>query len=243
MISIRFPLRAAWGLALAMMLPVSASHAAESENTLPTLSPRQINEGWKILFDGKTTHGWRGFKKEGFPTQGWKVHDHCLVHAAKGGGGDLVTEETYEQFDLRWDWKVAPGANSGVKYFILEERGAAIGHEYQMIDDEQHSDAKTGPLHQTAAFYDVLPPTVKATRPAGQWNESRILVKGSTVQHWLNGKLVLTYTLGSPEVKEGIAKSKFKAVQGFGDRVPGRILLQDHGDEVWFRNIKIHPLR
>ena len=198
--------------------------------------------GWESLFDGKTTQGWRNFGKPSFPQQGWRVEDKCLVHASKGGGGDIISERSFQEFDLRWEWKVAEGANSGLKYFILEERGKAIGHEYQMIDDARHSDALTGPLHQTAAFYDVLPPTAIATKPAGSWNSSRILVRGNDVEHWLNGKRVLHYTLGSPEVLAGVQRSKFKAVERFGTSVSGHILLQDHGDEVWFRNIKIRNL-
>jgi len=194
---------------------------------------------WTRLFDGKSTAGWRGFNKPSFPTQGWSVKEGCLVHASKGKGGDIITEKRYKEFELEWEWKVAPGANSGLKYFILEERKAAIGHEYQMIDDELHSDAKTGPLHQTASFYDVLPPVHSAGRKAGKWNRSRILAHNGTIEHWLNGKLALRYVVGSPEVKGGIARSKFKNVAGFGEQVPGHILLQDHGDEVWFRKIRI----
>ena len=195
--------------------------------------------GWKSLFDGRTTQGWRSYGKPTFPSQGWSVKDRCLVHSAKGGGGDIISDGSFQEFDLRWEWKVAEGANSGLKYFILEERGKAIGHEYQMIDDARHSDALTGPLHQTASFYDVLPPEAQATKPAGSWNESRIVVRGNDVEHWLNRKRVLHYTLGSPEVLQGVQRSKFKSVDGFGKSTMGHLLLQDHGDEVWFRNIKI----
>ena len=191
------------------------------------------------MFDGKSTTGWRGFGKITFPSQGWKIIHGCLVHEAKGGGGDIVTEGTYQEFDLEWEWKVAPGANSGLKYFIVEERHAPIGHEYQMIDDERHSDAKTGPLHQTASFYDVLPPNHPETRKAGKWNRSTIKIRGNIVQHWLNGRLALQYELGSSEVMVAVARSKFKNVDGFGKALAGHILLQDHGDEVWFRNIRI----
>ena len=224
--------------ALALGLALGTQAAAPTPNTL---TPEEKAEGWRLLFDGKSTEGWRSFRGNAFPTLGWAIEDGCIRHLPKGQGGDIITTESYQEFELRWQWKVAQGANSGVKYFILEERGQAIGHEYQMIDDERHSDAKTGPLHQTGAFYDVLPPTQRAMRPAGEWNESRIVVGATTIEHWLNGKRVLKYKLGSPEVVAGIARSKFKNVEGFGKSVPGHILLQDHGDEVWFRDIRILP--
>ncbi|MBI1842194.1 MAG: DUF1080 domain-containing protein [Verrucomicrobia bacterium] len=211
--------------------------------TLVLPSQPAVAAGWQSLFDGYTTRGWRTYGKPTFPTQGWTVQDKCLVHSAKGGGGDIISDASFQEFDLRWEWKVAEGANSGLKYFILEERGKAVGHEYQMIDDARHSDALTGPLHQTASFYDVLPPSAKATKPAGAWNSSRIVVRGNDVEHWLNGKRVLHYTLGSPEVMEGVQRSKFKNIEGFGKSASGHILLQDHGDEVWFRNLKIRDLR
>ena len=211
---------------------------------LVALQPR-VGEAasWHPLFDGKTTQGWRNYGKPSFPQQGWRVEKGCLIHAAKGGGGDIISEGRYQEFELRWEWKVAEGANSGLKYFIREERRATIGHEYQMIDDARHSDAKTGPLHQTASFYDVLPPSNPAVKPAGKWNQSRILVKGNHVEHWLNGKRALSYELGSPEVLAAVQRSKFKKVEGFGTSVSGHILLQDHGDEVWFRKIEVRDLK
>lgn len=219
---------------LVASLPIRAATAEPA----PQVKPGR----WQSLFDGKSTAGWRGFKKDAFPDQGWRVEAGCLVHASKGGGGDIISEGTFQEFDLRWEWKVAPGANSGVKYFILEERGAPIGHEYQLIDDERHADAKVGPHRQTAAFYDVLAAQRRPTKPAGEWNRSRILVRGNVVEHYLNGSLALRYVMGSAEVVEAIARSKFKKVEGFGKPVAGHILLQDHSDEVWFRNIRLKDL-
>jgi hypothetical protein len=196
-------------------------------------------EGWKLLFDGKSLAGWRSFKKETAPNKGWVAEKGMLRHLPKGGGGDIITDEAFDDFDLRWEWQVVSGANSGLKYFITETRSSAIGHEYQLIDDTKHPDALRGPKWQTSSFYDVLPPVGKTLKPVGEWNQSRIVVKGNHVEHWLNDQKVLEYELGSPEVKAAVARSKFKNVQGFGEKVHGHILLQDHGDEIAFRNIRI----
>ncbi len=220
-------------------------------------APRPANEltaaekaqGWKLLFDGKTTDGWRGFNKPDFPKSGWSVEDGWLENAAsthqdKFGGGDIVTTDTFDNFDLRFEWKISQGGNSGVKYLVDETRkGGAIAHEYQIIDDERHADAKIGPHRQTASLYDVIPaPAGKPIKPAGEINEGRILVDGNHVEHWLNGKKLIEYELDSPALKAGMAKSKFKDVKGWESKLRGPILLQDHGDEVAFRNIKIREL-
>jgi len=198
-------------------------------------------KGFVALFDGTTTDQWMNARSGKFPAKGWVIEDGCLKHAAKGGGGDIITRGTYEQFDFRFEWKVAKGANSGVKYFIIRERGS-LGHEYQVLDDANHPDGVRG-NHQTASFYDVLAPAKdKPLKPVGEFNTSRILVKGQTVKHFLNGKVVLTYELGSDEVKAAVAKSKFRKLEKFGVRLAGHILLQDHGDAVWYRNIRIRDL-
>lgn len=210
------------------------------------LTPEEKKAGWRLLFDGQTTKGWRGFNKKEFPPQGWAVEDgllHCL--GRKGGGahgGDIVSVDTFSDFDFQFEWRIAPGANSGVKYFISEARKAPIGHEYQLIDDDKNPDAKNGAKRMTAALYDLLPAKDKALRPVGEFNQSRILVRGNHCEHWLNGKKVLQYELGSPELKAAIAASKFKNVPDFGTKVKGPILLQEHGDEIWFRNLKIREL-
>ena len=203
------------------------------------LSTEEKAQGWKLLFDGKSGKGWRNLKKDSFPERGWVVENGILKLQPKSRGGDLISEDAYSQFDLRWEWRIPPGANNGLKYFIIEDRGA-IGHEYQMIDDEA---TKSAPKHRTASFYDVLPPAEETPlNPPGQWNQSRVLVQGKTVQHWLNGKKVLEYELGSPETLEAVQKSKFKSVTGFGKPTRGHIVLTDHSDQVEYKNIKIRPL-
>lgn len=199
--------------------------------------------GWKLLFDGKTTQGWHSYKKQTFPENGWKVEDgwlHCLGER----GGDILSDTEFDEFELTWEWKLEPKGNSGVKYFVLETRNSAIGHEYQMLDDDLNPDGKLGSgKHITASFYDVLKPTVKPpTKPMGEINQSRILVKGNHVEHWLNGVKVLEYECGSAPEMEAVAQSKFKNVLGFGERVKGHILLQDHESQVWFRSLKIRDL-
>jgi hypothetical protein len=221
-------------------LPVAAAAAPPNQ-----LTPEEAKAGWRLLFDGKTTKGWRGFKKTDFPGDRWVVKDGTLAHIPTGagdshGGGDIVTVDRFSEFDLRFEWRIAKNGNSGLKYFVTEEREGPIAHEYQVLDDAGHPDAKVGTHRQAAAFYDVLPPAAgKPLRPVGEWNASRVLVRGSHVEHWLNGTKVLEYELGSPALKAAIAKSKFKDVAGFGTRIEGHILLQDHGDEVAFRSLKI----
>ena len=208
---------------------------------------------WTPLFDGTSLDGWRGYRKTDASATRWRIEDGALtVPAAEGkdtrGALDIITTATYDAFELEWKWKIAPGANSGLKYFVLEDRDAAIGHEYQMIDDERHPDGKVGAHRRTAGFYDVLAPEAAKPRPAGEFNESRIVVghrrntaetRGVWVEHWLNGTRVLRYELGSSEIQAAIEKSKFKGIERFGKPQKGHILLQDHGDQVWVRDMRI----
>jgi hypothetical protein len=206
--------------------------------------------GWKLLFDGATFTGWRGFRQPGLPAHAWEIRDgmlHTVPRVGRekpSGPGDLVTEAKFTDFELTWEWRLANGANSGIKYFVTEARPAAPGHEYQMVDDWGYPGAPLGPAQFTGAFYDVLPAAARAAlRPVGTWNISRVVVRGRHVEHWLNGRNVLTYELGSPAVTAGLAASKFKDVPGFGDKIAGHIMLTYHNDECWFRNIKILELK
>ncbi|MEQ2008769.1 MAG: DUF1080 domain-containing protein [Limisphaerales bacterium] len=223
---------------LALVACASLTSAAE----LNTLSDAEQKAGWKLLFDGKSLAGWRTYKEGGKIGAGWIVEHGILKKQAKIGGGDMMTEQPIPataDWELSWEWRIAKNGNNGLKYFITEARKGTLGHEYQMLDDDGHPDGKVGAHRQTASFYDVLPPTKdKPTKPVGEWNQSRIVVKGKAVEHWLNGKPVLEYELGSDAVKEAVAKSKFKNIGDFGTKVTGHILLTDHGDECWFRNVK-----
>ena len=218
----------------------TAGPAAESaDDPLHPLTAAESATGWKLLFDGRTTRGWRGFNKPEFPAQGWVVENGSLKHVANGGGGDIISLERFRDFELEWDWRIPAGANNGLKYFITEERRSAIGHEYQLIDDSLVKEGKAS----TASFYDVLPPRAdKPRKPSGEWNHSRVLARGNHVEHWLNQVKVLEYEMGSDEVKAAIARSKFKNVPGFGLPLKGHILLTDHHDEASFRNLKIREL-
>jgi hypothetical protein len=234
-------------VAITLLAASAALAAAPQTDSAPNaLTAAEKSAGWTLLFDGRSLDGWRGYKKADAAGLRWKIDDGALsLPAATAPGtqaGDIISKDTFEQFELVFDWRIAPGGNSGVKYFILEDRDSAIGHEYQVIDDERHADAKVGPHRQTAAFYDVLPAADRPLKPAGEWNTTRIAVRGQTVEHWLNGKKVLQYELGSPALKAAIEKSKFKGIERFGTRQNGHILLQDHGNQVWFRTIKIHRL-
>jgi 3-keto-disaccharide hydrolase len=212
-----------------------------------TLTAADKAAGWRLLFDGKTTKGWRGFKSDAFPAGSrWAVQDGALVRTAGKRTGDIVTVDQFDNFDLKWEWKIASGGNSGLKYLVEEAMSKSaddgVGFEYQMLDDEKHPDAKKGKGGNRTAgsLYDLVPAAKdKVLHPPGEWNESRVVVDGNHVEHWLNGGKVLSYERGSPEIKKIIADSKFKDIPGFGDVVKGHLLLQDHGNETAVRNLKI----
>jgi hypothetical protein len=227
-------------IALLVLVTIIATGRAADLNQL---APEEKAAGWKPLFDGTSVKGWRGYKKQIFPATGWKVEDGILKKIGGEKGGDIITELTFDNFDLRWEWRITAGGNNGLKYLVTEERAGAPGHEYQMIDDEGHPDGKLGAKRQTASFYDVLPPAAdKQVKKPGEWNLSRVLIEGNRVEHWLNGAKVLEYELGGDAVKAAVTQSKFKNAAGFGTKIKGHIMLTDHQDECWFRNMKIREL-
>jgi Domain of Unknown Function (DUF1080) len=237
-------MRVTVAVALAASISLAGTTAAQAPNQL---SPAEQKAGWTLLFNGTSLDGWRAYKRPDASGTRWAVKDGllCLDPGDKTdtrGARDIVTTKPYSQFELSWDWRVSAGGNSGLKYFVLEDQESAIGHEYQLIDDAKHPDAKIGPHRQTAALYDVLPAADRPIKPVGEWNTSRVVVRGTDVEHWLNGTKVLTYTLDSPALREAIAKSKFKDVARFGKPQNGLILLQDHGDAVCYRNVKVRPV-
>jgi hypothetical protein len=230
---------------LALALPMTIG--AERPQASPQKPATEAASGSISLFDGKSLTGWRGYKKTDAVGSRWSVQDGMLTLPADDGkdtrgARDIITTETFDRFDLTWEWKISQGGNSGLKYFVLEDLPSAIGHEYQLIDDERHPDAKVGLKRQTAALYDVLVPANRKIKPAGEWNTSRVVVRGTAVEHYLNDGRVLSYELDSPALKSAIQESKFKDVARFGKPVKGHILLQDHGNQVWYRNIKIRRL-
>ena len=196
-----------------------------------------------VLFDGKNTSAFRGYKQQGFPTNGWTIDNGALKTVA-GQGVDLITRQSYKDYDLSFEWKVAEGANSGVIYNV-DESGSAPWHsgpEYQVLDDAKHPDGKN-PKTTAAALYGILAPnSSKSLKPVGEWNQARIVNKGGHVEHWLNGAKVLEYDWNDPKIREAVKSTKFTEFSTFMAKPEGRIVFQHHGDDVWFRNIRVKRL-
>jgi hypothetical protein len=240
-------------LLLALALPMLAQEGVKQEDEKGVgqtllfngLTPEERAAGWAILLDGTSLKGWRPYgKPSGTPIgEGWKI-EQGLLHKVPGvKGGDIITEKQYTDFELVWGWRLAKGANNGVKYLVTEARPGAPGYEYQMLDDQSDKWNKLHAKALTASFYEVLAPAAdKPLKAAGEWNSSRILVQGNHVEHWLNGKKVLEYEFGSDAVKAGVAGSKFKKYPDFGTKLAGHIMLTDHNDEAWYRFVKIREL-
>ncbi|SFG90818.1 3-keto-disaccharide hydrolase [Pedobacter insulae] len=223
--------------------------------TANALSAQEKSNGYKLLFDGKTDAGWIGAKTGAFPKKGWEIVNGLVSVLPSGGaestnGGDIVTQEQFSAFDLSFEFKLSEGANSGVKYFVTlaeQTSGSAIGLEYQVLDDAKHPDAKLGKdgNRTLASLYDLITAKkiLNCTRPIGTWNRGRVVVHpDNKVEHYLNGIKVLEYIRGNDDFKKLVAGSKYKDWKNFGEAPKGRILLQDHGDKVSFRSIKIKTL-
>jgi hypothetical protein len=224
-------------------------------NNLPNnLDPEEKAQGWRLLWDGKTGKGWHSAKGGAFPVKGWSLANGELAVESKGGGGDIMTDEQFDAFELQLDFKVSEGANSGIFYYLTAAHdpasNAPLGLEYQILDDEKHPDAKLGidGNRTLASLYDILPRATLMTnvgiKPVvGAWQHARIVARADgTVEHWLNEVKVLEFKRGSDDFRAHVATSKFKSTPGFGEAPKGHILLQDHGDAVTFRSIKIRKL-
>jgi len=237
-----------------LSVSLSAPALAKSKEAAPAAAPNTLTSkekaaGWKLLFDGKTTKGWRSFKSSPFPAEHWVAKDGALECVGGKKVTDIVTDEEFDSFEFAWDWKMSEKGNSGVKYLVdeaMSQKGNdGIGFEYQLLDDDKHPDAKKGKDGDRTAgsLYDLIPAAKdKKLNPVGEWNESRLVVDGNHVEHWLNGVKVVSFERFSPEMKALIAGSKYKDIPGFGETKKGHLLLQDHGNKIDFRNLKIRAL-
>jgi len=236
-----------------------AAEVASSRDAPPnTLTEAEKADSWRLLWDGRSTNGWRSVERDTFPSAEWEMAGGVLtVREAIGGistgRGNIMTREQFDNFELVVDFNITRGANSGIKYLVQPNldiqnktgAGPAVGCEFQILDDERHPDAKLGKNgnRTLGSLYDVIPAdSNKKPNPVGEWNTARILVNGNHVQHWLNGIMVLEYARGTAAFRACVAQSKFKEIPGFGEWPKGHILLQEHGDRVHFRNIKIRVL-
>jgi hypothetical protein len=221
----------------------TSSNSAKAGTAKTKLAAGEEKAGWKLLFDGKTLNGWKAFKKDAGAPTGWVVENGILT--TPGGKGDIVTTGQYENFELDLEWKIAPKGNSGILFRVVDdgrhERTYETGPEYQLIDDQNYP-AELKEVQKTAANYDLEPATKGASKPAGEWNRTRLVVKEGRVQHWLNGEKVVEYEIGSDAWKKQVQGSKFAPMPGYAKTAKGRIAFQDHGDRVWFRNVKIKEL-
>lgn len=233
--------------------PVANESVVQINAIANTISEREAKDGWKLLWDGKTTNGWRGAKLDNFPEKGWSIEDGILkVQKSDGGestnGGDIVTTRPYKNFMLKVDFKITEGANSGIKYFVdtnlNKGQGSAIGCEFQILDDKKHPDAKLGVLgnRKLGALYDLIPVDDNKPFRPGFFNTAMVVVKGNHVEHWLNGIKILEYERNNQMWQALVNYSKYRDWPNFGNAEEGLLLLQDHGDEVFFQNVKIKEL-
>jgi len=250
-------------LGLAVSCSTRRPQAAVAPNTL---TPQEQADGWRLLWDGQTTAGWRSPQADVFPQKSWRIADGVLTvdpgwtngEAEAQSGGDIITRQRYADFELVADFQTTPGCNSGIKIFVQPNispidkvtgkptgRGSAIGMEFQILDDQRHPDAKLGRNgdRTIGSLYDLIPASKdKKVMPIGEWNHARILSQGKHVEFWLNGQKTVEFERGSPAFRAAVEASKFKNIPDFGEWADGHILLQEHGSEVSFRNVKIREL-
>jgi hypothetical protein len=228
-------------IATLALAAVAAVHAADVPNTLTN---QERADGWKLLFDGTTTTGWRGYKKDAVP-EAWKVVDGALTLGTTRAG-DLLTVDEYENFEFAFEWKISPNGNSGVFYLVQEKPELQStyhsGPEYQVLDNVGHPDAKNGPDRFAGANYALQAPAKDTAKAVGEWNQSRIVKNGAHVEHWLNGEKVLSFDVGSVDWNTRIAGTKFADWPAYGVLPAGHIVLQDHGSPVEYRNFMVRTL-
>jgi len=240
------PLAAVLAVAGPAVQSATLDDGDEDATVANTLTEAEKKDGWQLLFDGKSLDAWRGYRMTDLPA-GWSVRDGAIRFdppaAGVGERADIVTKQQYEDFELALEWAVTPGANSGIMFRVSEDkpRTYETGAEYQVLDNAGHADGKK-PVTSAGSNYALHAPLKDVTRPVGEWNEARIRVVGARVTHWLNGTQLLEYELWSPDWKALVAASKFAAMPGYGLSKKGHIAIQDHGNEVRFRNVKIRPL-
>ena len=238
------------------------SEAKPKTPKINKLTRTEIREGWKLLFDGKTFNGWRGLGRDHVPTGLWIIENGLIKKVDTGDlnklpdgrpveGGDLMTVDKFENFELTFEWKLNKAGNSGLKYNVSEEMSqkfgsqySALGFEYQVLDDGDESyKGVLKPSQFTGSLYDLIPSKNVSLKPLGEFNSSRIVVNGQHVEHWLNGIKVVEYEFGSKELEDAYKVSKFNKIPGFIDKRKAHIVLQNHNDESWFRDIKIRELK
>lgn len=244
-----------------LVVVAALANTALGAQTKPNvLTAAERNAGWQLLFDGHSLTGWHALGFTAMPKGLWAVENGAIKHLVKTKGAlqpdgqplvgfDLISDSSYQNFELSWSWKISRAGNSGMKYNVSEELStsmspphAAKGWEYQMIDDAKNEDNKLA-THRSGALYDLFAPNAKKrVKPAGQWNRARLVFRGNHGEHWLNDQKVVEFNLGTAHMDSLLAASKYKTIPGFGQKRTGHIVLQDHGDEVYFRNLKVRSL-
>ncbi|HSR53140.1 MAG TPA: DUF1080 domain-containing protein [Acidobacteriota bacterium] len=235
----------ATGAALAslMLLAGGGLFGLPFQSGVNSLTAEEKEEGWRLLFDGESFEGWRGFKSQEVP-QAWKVEEGSLAYVpGQDDRGDIMTQEEFQNFELRLQWKISPGGNSGIFFHVSPDADWSweTGPEMQVLDNAGHADGAK-PETSAGSNYALHAPSSDVTRPVGEWNQVRLMVDGPHVEHWLNGVKIVEYELWSEDWKQRVQASKFKDMKGYGKARRGHIVLQDHGDKVWFRDIKIRVL-